>query len=78
MGQYKIEVLDDNAIKRKRKFFDLMQQTFNFMNGLIIYVWKMSFDIYNQRISIEEAEYSVNWKTEQRRKGKKQKKWRYI
>ena len=32
----------------------------------------MSFDIHNQRRSIEESEFSGNWKTEKKKKGKKE------
>ena len=32
--KYDIEVRDDDAIKRKKIFFDFMQQTFNLLDGL--------------------------------------------
>ena len=52
--KYDIEVLDDDAIKRNQILFDFMQQTFNFLDGL--YLHEKSFDRYNNRNSIEEAE----------------------
>ena len=32
--KYDIDILDDDAIKRNRIFFDFMQRTFSFMDGL--------------------------------------------
>ena len=56
--KYKIEVQNDDAINHNRIFFDFMQQTFNFLDGL--YLHKNSFDRYNHRKSIEEAEWSIS------------------
>ena len=35
--KYDIEVHNDDAIKRNQIFFDFMQRTFNFMDGLYLH-----------------------------------------
>ena len=36
-NKYEIEVQNDDAIKRNKIFFDLIQQTFNCLDGLYIH-----------------------------------------
>ena len=36
-NKYEIEVQNDDAIKRNKIFFDLIQQTFNRLDGLYIH-----------------------------------------
>ena len=42
--KYDIEVKNDDAIKRNRIFFDFMQQTFNFLDGLYLHEKSLLID----------------------------------
>ena len=67
--KYDIEVWDDDTIKRKRILFDFMQQMFNRLDGL--YMDEKWLFIYTIKISVEEAECSGSWNTEQKKRTEK-------
>ena len=55
---------NDDETKRKQIFFDFMKRTFNRLGGL--YLWEKCLLIDTIiKYQFEEAECSVNWKTEQ-------------
>ena len=74
--KYEIEVQNDDAINHNRIFFDFMQQTFNFLDGLYLHEKCPLIDTiikyYSRKQSAEEIE-RLN-----RKKRTKKKKVRYV